>query len=96
MELTDNNQLEIQMFIVNATEHALRFYLEPWGEEHLWKPKAKFLIIGRGPKKGSGFMIEYQENAVIVTAWKGSTVQIFEQEREIGRIEHRPPVPDFL
>jgi hypothetical protein len=80
----------------NGTERTLTLHLEPWGEEYELPPRGCYLVVGHGPRVGSGLEVEYLDQAVVVTAWKGATVQLFEQGKEVGSVAQRPPVPDFL
>lgn len=87
---------EVVLALRNGSDRALTLYLEPWGEEHTFPVGARYLIVGYGPRKGSGLEAEYRDQAVIVTAWIGSSVRLYEQGKELGSGKPRPPVPEFM
>jgi hypothetical protein len=92
----EQNVVQETLAVRNGSERTLTLYLEPWGEEYVLPPMGCYLVVGHGPRVGSGLEVAYLDQAVIVTAWKGATVQLFEQGKEVGSTAERPPVPDFL
>jgi hypothetical protein len=92
--LTDPD-ISIQLAVRNFGNKQLTLYLEPWGEEFQMPPKAELIFVGDGPVKGSGFWVDCDEGSIVVTAWTGSTVQVFTKGQEIGDTRRRTRVPDF-
>jgi hypothetical protein len=58
-------------------------------------PHSEFIVVGHGPKQGSGVSIDYSDNGITVTGWTGSVLRVFSAGRELGDTRARPPVPDF-
>lgn len=86
---------ELLIAIRNSSLSPIVVYIEPWAEEYPLAAGSVLTIIGRGPEKGSGFLVDYEEKAVTVSAWSGSTVRVFSEGKELGDVGHRPIVPYF-
>ena len=59
------------------------FYLEPWGEEFTLSPSAAIDVVVEGPTEGS-LEVELAEDRIVVYAWPGSTVSLFQEGQELG------------
>jgi hypothetical protein len=87
------DEIEICIAIRNTSKQPLTVYLEPWGEEHQLQIDGQLIVVGVGPKEGSGFVVEHSESSVSLSAWDGSTIQVFVGGNEISAF--RPRVPKF-
>ncbi len=95
MDDVTNPQIRVRLVVRNVTKKELTLYLEPWGEECQMVSQSEFILIGYGPESGSGFLIDYDEDRIVVTGWTGSAMRVFSNGKEIGSISWRPPVPDI-
>lgn len=86
---------DITIAIRNSSPRVIVVYLEPWGEEFRLAPQDELVLVGYGPRAGSGYIVEYIDAGVVITAWTGSVVRVFSHGRELGSVAQRPPVPDF-
>lgn len=77
--------------LTNSRPDAIRFSLEPWGEEYTLPPETTLEVTARGPEGG---VIEVDIGADGVTAWgwAGSTVALSRDGKALGP-EARTPVP---
>jgi hypothetical protein len=95
MAVPSDSTVETCIAIRNFASREIVLYLEPWAEEFSMAPQSELVLVGRGPQNGGGFSIDYREDAIVVSGWTGSVVQVFSQGNELGDIRTRPPVPDF-
>jgi hypothetical protein len=95
MSMPSQSSVETSIAVRNLSSAEITLYLEPWAEEYPVAPQSEIILVGRGPQQGNGFSVDYQENAIVVSGWTGSVVQVFSQGTELGDIRSRPPVPDF-
>lgn len=90
-----SDTVEMCVSIRNTCDELLAFFLEPWGEEYSIPSDCEFVVLGRGPREGSGLWIEYGEKTITVTGWTGSIVQVFSEGQALGGSANKPAVPDF-
>ena len=95
MATPSHSTIEIRIAIRNFSSREITLYLEPWAEEFLMAVRSELILVGRGPQNGNGFSVDYREDGIVVSGWTGSVVQVFSQDKELGNIRSRPPVPDF-
>ena len=95
MEFGKETSEDIRIVLKNCTKKEVSLVLEPWGEEYPMELEKDYLVIGRGPQVGRGLTIEYLDDAIVITGWTGSVIQVFTEGREVGSVSFRPPVPDF-
>ncbi len=86
---------EISLAVRNFATREVVLYLEPWAEEFRLAPQAELVLVGRGPKRSSGFAVDYEDDGIVVSAWAGSVVRVFCKGVELGDVRQRPAVPDF-
>ena len=79
-----DGDVEIVTIVENSRDVALRFYLEPWGEEYVFPAGANFTIMSIGPPVPT-VDIAIESECVTVWAWPDSTVTLFHDSLELGR-----------
>jgi hypothetical protein len=95
MPTQSDRSIETSIAIRNSSNREITMRLEPWVEEFLMAVLSEIILVGRGPEKGNGFSVDYEEDGITVSGWTGSVVHVFSQDQELGDARSRPPVPDF-
>jgi hypothetical protein len=91
---TKDVEREVTLRLVHFGTSAIRFVLEPWGEVYSFAPQDVFVVQARGPEPADP-EVAYEEGAVTVSGWVGSTVRLFKNGEELGMgAFERAPVPD--
>jgi hypothetical protein len=75
----------------NSETHALQLIIEPWAEELVMPPGARYDIIFEGPSDHS-LRIDIGERKVVIYGWSGSIVSVFDKKRIL--CDYPIPVPD--
>src|SRR5262245_15902274 len=84
---------EVVETIPNDGPDELTVIVEPWGMPLSLMPGHSFSLIGRASSEGH-FEISKQADAVMVYAWPGSTVEVFDGDVLVESFAIRvPPVP---
>ncbi len=79
--------------LINSHAVAIKFYLEPWGEEYEMPPGAVFQVVARGPQ-GDALEVAIADEQITVWGWPGSVVTLFHEGTELGAGRWgRSPVP---
>ena len=79
--------------LTNAHSEAIRFYLEPWGEEYTMPSGATFEVVARGPQGGS-LDVAVADDAITIWGWAGSVVALLHEGTLLGPpLDGRTPVP---
>jgi hypothetical protein len=60
----------------------VRFELEPWGEQYEMPPGANFTIVAKASTRGE-LEIQVAEDRITVFGWTGSTIEIFQNGKEL-------------
>jgi len=83
----------VQVGVKNSSKASLTLYLEPWGEVYAIAPEATYDVVARGPEGGS-VQIEVVADGIVVHAWCGSTVSLYQGETIIAEcLIPVPPTP---
>ncbi len=81
--------------LVNSRDVAIKFYLEPWGEEYEMPPGAVFHVEARGPQ-GDALEVAIADQQITVWGWPESVVTLFHEGAELGAGRRgRSPVPSM-
>src|SRR5437764_5477537 len=87
------DEIELCLAVTNTSAEPLTLYLEPWAEEYPMPVQREFILVGVGPKRGSGLWIEYGDKMIKLSGWTVSVVRVFEGGIELGGLwGKRPPV----
>lgn len=77
--------------LTNSRPDAIRFSLEPWGEEYTLPPETTLEVTARGPE-GGVLEVDIGVDGVTAWGWAGSTATLSRDGRTLGP-EARTPVP---
>ncbi len=69
--------------LTNSHPGAIRFALEPWGEEYTLPPEMTLEVTARGPE-GGALEVELAADGVTVWGWAGSVVTLSQDGRPFG------------
>lgn len=87
------DSVTIRRTVKNTRPEVVIFRLEPWCEEHEMQPGDFYEVVAEGPSQEAALEIEERGGEIVVYAWCGSTVRVFDESGDpIGRTE-RPIVP---
>ncbi len=79
--------------LVNPSDSEITFVLEPWGESYSMPAGAVFRVVAEGPD-GEDPEVAFQDGSIVVWAWPGSTVRLFQGDFEFGGTPRgRRPMP---
>jgi hypothetical protein len=86
--------------LINSRDVAIKFYLEPWGEEYEMPPGAVFHVVARGPE-GDALEVAIADEQITVWGWPESVVTLFHEGAELGagrwersRVPAMPPLEE--
>jgi len=83
-------------FVDNPTEQAIQVILEPWGLSIPLPANASFKVVARSPHEGQ-MEREDTSDGVIVYAWPGSTISVYQDNKLVEEIPIAvPSVPDGM
>ena len=77
----------------NGGSEPIQVWFEPWGMPHTLPPGNSFRVLGRSDRAGQ-LEIVASGCVVMVYAWVGSTVQIFDGDTAVDNLDI--PFPDCL
>ena len=77
--------------LTNSRPDAIRFSLEPWGEEYTLPPETTLEVTARGPE-GGVLEVDIGVDGVTAWGWAGSTVTLARDRIPLGPAV-RTPVP---
>ncbi len=81
--------------LINSREVAIKFYLEPWGEEYEMAAGAVFHVVARGPA-GDALEVTISDEQIVVWGWPRSVVTLYHEDVELGAGRWgRSPVPSM-
>ena len=66
----------------NNTNKPLTLHIEPWGSQIPMPPDSTFQIVAVAQEQGE-LEIDYQENDILVWAWRSSILTVFSNGAEI-------------
>lgn len=92
MEVTQRPaEIVSRLQLTNSHPRAIRFALEPWGEEYTLPSEMTLEVTARGPEGGT-LEVDLAADGVTVWGWAGSVVSLAENGRPFGA-DARASVP---